>query len=233
MRYLTSIVTAICAASCVVASAGNITLPDNRVLENAYVMSERPDGLEIGHKNGVMFVPFSDLPEAIQKKYGYNAEKAAKYQADVAAAKEKRAQEQAKKNADMAKAFAEDQKRVADMQFDRLGAEIQKSKERIEFLKTDIPRLEKSYYELVKKSSEMTAEAADTDTYYGGGWGGFLSKGGAKVTVRKQEARKLADHAADVKEQIEEDKDELKNKQDNLAAMQSKYDNWKTQIDTK
>ncbi len=232
MKYLTCTTAAICAVFCIVASAGNITLPDNRVLENAYVMSERPDGLEIGHKNGVMFVDFTDLPVAIQKKYNYSPEKAAKYRSDIAAAKVKRAQDQAKRKADMEKAFAEDQKRTADMQFDQLGVEIQKYQSRIEFLSSDIPRLEKSYTELLSKSSQLSVDNADTNTYYGGDcyWGsGFLTTGGAQATKKKQAVKKLSDQAADTKDELESDKQELQEKQSKLAVMKIQYDKLKDQ----
>ncbi|GEM_PF-3821892 len=233
MKYLLNSLVAVSIAISFCAVAGNITLPDGRVLENAFVMSERPDGLEIGHKNGVMFVDFRDLPVEIQKKYNYSPEKAAKYQADIAAAKEKRAKELAVQRAEQAKVFAEEQKRAAENQFEQLGIDIQQYEARIVDLKAEIPRLEKTYYELLNKSSQMMIDNAVLNQTSSGGttyWGnGFITTGGGQAARKKQAIKQITDEAADTKEQLESDKKELQDKQNSLVVMKSAYEKMKAQ----
>lgn len=49
------------------------------------------DGLAISHDDGLAKVPFSDLSEELRKKYGYDPQKAAQYQAAMQAASAQRA----------------------------------------------------------------------------------------------------------------------------------------------
>ena len=79
------------------------TLPNGKILENPYVISQKPDGVLVGHKYGVIFVKFSDLPADIQKKFNYDPAKAAEYekqQAQIKAAQEKKKAEDASKKAE-------------------------------------------------------------------------------------------------------------------------------------
>ena len=218
---------------CFAVSAGNLTLPDKRVLENAYVMSERPDGLEIGHKNGVMFVSFTDLPESVQKKYHYNPDAAAKYAAQVAEAKEKRRMDQEKQKAEQARAFAEDQKRTAEMQYEQLGLEIQQYQSRIAFLKPEIPRLEQRYTELLSKSSQMMLDNPVMNQTVSGGnyaWnGGFITTGGGQSAVKKKAIKQISDEAADAKETLDAYTSELQQKENKLIVMKDAYDKMKAQ----
>ncbi|HBC88598.1 MAG TPA: hypothetical protein DCZ94_16750 [Lentisphaeria bacterium] len=218
---------------CFAVSAGNVTLPDGRVLENAFVMSERPDGLEIGHKNGVIFVNFTDLPKDIQKKYNYSLEKAAQYQADVAGFKEQRAKELASRKVEQAKAFEEQQKRTAEMEFDKLGIEIQQYQNRIANLKAEIPRLEQNYSSLLNKSSQMMIDNAVMNQTSTGGnfcWnGGFLTTGGGQTARKKEAIKQITDEAAETKETLDSDKKELQQKEDKLVVMKNSYEKMKAQ----
>ncbi|MFA6715985.1 MAG: hypothetical protein WC082_15035 [Victivallales bacterium] len=67
-----------------------ITLPDGRVLEKPYIISRNPAGLNVGYKNGVIFVPFSEMSEEKQKYYKYDPEKAKEYNQKLAAARQQR-----------------------------------------------------------------------------------------------------------------------------------------------
>ena len=67
-----------------------VTLQSGKVLEDAYVLDKKPNGVTFGHKDGATFVRFSDMPEAAQKYFDYDPEKAASY--------EKKMEEQKKAN---------------------------------------------------------------------------------------------------------------------------------------
>ncbi|HCE44712.1 MAG TPA: hypothetical protein DET40_14315 [Lentisphaeria bacterium] len=233
MKYLLNSLLLISAVFCFTLSAGNLTLVDGKVLENAFVMSERPDGLEIGHKGGVMFVGFTNLPESLQKKYNYNPDAAAKYVAQVAELKEKRKKVQEQQKAEQAKAFAENQKRTSEMQYEQLGLEIQQCQARIAFLKPEIPRLEQKYTELLSKSSQMMLDNPVMNQTVSGGnycWnGGFLTTGGGQATVKKKAIKQITDEAADAKETLGAYTAELQEKENKLIIMKNAYEKMKAQ----
>ena len=58
----------------------DITLNSGKVLKDAYVLDRKPNGVTFGHKDGCTFVRFSDMPEAAQKYFDYDPEKAASYE---------------------------------------------------------------------------------------------------------------------------------------------------------
>ena len=60
-----------------------VTLKNGKVLEDAYVLDERPNGVTVGYKDGCTFIRFSDMPKNIQDQLGYDPEAAAKYEKKV------------------------------------------------------------------------------------------------------------------------------------------------------
>ena len=74
-----------------------VTLQSGKVLEDAYVLDKKPNGVTVGYKDGCIFVRYSDMPEKIQKQFGYDPDEAAKYEKkieDQKKANQKAAQEQ-------------------------------------------------------------------------------------------------------------------------------------------
>lgn len=77
-----------------------------KVLEDAYVLDKRPNGVTVGYKDGCIFVRYADMPENIQKQFGYNKEEADKYEkklddqkkANQKAAEEQKAKEKKQKS---------------------------------------------------------------------------------------------------------------------------------------
>lgn len=67
-----------------------IVLEDGRVLKNPYIISKNPAGLNIGHKSGVIFIPFSEMSKERQKQFDYNPKEAQKYKKRIAQAQRKR-----------------------------------------------------------------------------------------------------------------------------------------------
>ena len=55
----------------------DITTRDGKTYKHVKVMGIYPDGLSIMHSTGVSKVPFDNLPDAIQKEYGYDPAKVA------------------------------------------------------------------------------------------------------------------------------------------------------------
>ena len=82
--------TAVFAADTAKVEKHDITLKSGKVLKDAYILDKKPTGVTFGHKDGCTFVRFSDMPEAAQKYFDYDPEKAASY--------EKKMEEQKKAN---------------------------------------------------------------------------------------------------------------------------------------
>lgn len=114
--------------------AQNIKMPNGKIYENPIVMGQTPLGLDIGYKDGVAFWKFVDLPENIQKKYGYDPVKAAAYEK---ALKDKKAAAMARevaKEAENEKFGLEDfaeQVKLYGMKIQNVEKQIQDYKERM------------------------------------------------------------------------------------------------------
>ena len=57
-----------------------VTLRSGKVLQDAYILDKKPNGVTVAHKDGAMFIPFSDMPLDYQKKFGYDPIKSARYE---------------------------------------------------------------------------------------------------------------------------------------------------------
>lgn len=85
----------------------DVTLKSGKVLEDAYVLDRKPNGITFGYKDGCSFVRFTDLPDKVQKYFNYDPEEAASY--------EKKMEEQKKANQKAAeKQKAKEQKQKAE-----------------------------------------------------------------------------------------------------------------------
>ncbi|MGD9874516.1 MAG: hypothetical protein AB7T27_09635 [Kiritimatiellia bacterium] len=59
--------------------AEDITTSKGKTYINARITRVEPDGISFSHAGGIAKIPFWELPEEIQKKYGYDPQKAAAY----------------------------------------------------------------------------------------------------------------------------------------------------------
>lgn len=57
-----------------------ITLRDGRVLEDAYILDKKPNGIVLANRNECIFVHFSVMPLEYQQMFGYVATKSARYE---------------------------------------------------------------------------------------------------------------------------------------------------------
>ena len=213
------------------------TLPSGKVLINPYVISQTPYALEVGHKNGVLKIPFKELPLDIQKKYGYSPEKAEKFMEK----KQKAKQAWQAKEAAKAKKKAIQKEKFRKMRLnatvEQLGIDIKKTELRIAELKKEIPQLEAEKNNLLDKSTELAATPVSTDggsrTTYSWDGGVFYTNGGnspgnkAERTKRKQ-ISKLDDNYAMAEHRLRTYKKELKNKEGELLNMKARYNSLKT-----
>lgn len=79
------------------ADAGTADLKtiSGQIYKSARVFRVEPDGINYTFAGGMVKIPFTDLPEAIRKQYGYNPEKARKYAEQDAAVQQQLTDSQA------------------------------------------------------------------------------------------------------------------------------------------
>ncbi len=220
---------AFCAALiCISASAlDSYTLPDGRVLENPYIISQTPAGLNVGHSKGVIFVKFSSLPEDIQKKFNYDPQEALKHESRMAAVKA--AAEQKKKD-DAVRLAAEQEQRkklTATWKSKQLAQEIGKLEIRNKFIEEEIPKLEKEIQGYLDKSHQLagtnvSGNKNSSDYSYGWGWGGTYvhdASGSRAEKTKRKMISDLTDEYASAKKTLKKYKDELNKNRMNLLTL--------------
>ena len=77
-----------------VSTLPNLTTTKGKTYKRFKVLRVEPDGLNIMHSSGIVKVSFGNLPESVQKEYGYDPAKAAAWQQDAEAARAVHAAEQ-------------------------------------------------------------------------------------------------------------------------------------------
>lgn len=91
-----------------------VTLRSGKVLQDAYILDKKPNGITLAYKDGCMFIPFSDMPLEYQQKFGYDPIKSARYEKKLAEQKKALEKEQAEEKAREKKRKAEEDKRYKD-----------------------------------------------------------------------------------------------------------------------
>ena len=116
-----------------------VTMQNGKVLEDAYVLDKRPNGVTVGYKDGCIFVRYADMPENIQKQFGYNKEESDKYEkklddqkkANQKAAEEQKAKEK-KQKSEQNKRNKERQIAQQEQTVRKLELQLDEAKKRLE-----------------------------------------------------------------------------------------------------
>ena len=108
--------TAVFAAEAEKSGAGTqtVTLRSGIVLDDAYIIDKKPNGITLAYKDGCMFVKFSDMPLEYQKKFGYDAIKSARYERKMDELKKVNAKAEAEQKAREENRKAEEDKHYKD-----------------------------------------------------------------------------------------------------------------------
>lgn len=127
--FLTAAVLSVCTAALAAESDSDssqnkaaVTLRSGKVLEEAYILDRKPNGVTLAYRDGCMFVRFSDLPREFQQMFGYDAIKSARYENKVKAQKKLIEMEEKERMAREQKRNAEKDKRYRDQ---RINAQLQ------------------------------------------------------------------------------------------------------------
>ena len=83
------------------AKTQTVTLRSGQVLEDAFILDKRPNGIMLAYKDGCMFVHFSDMPLEYQKAFGYDPIKSARYERKLNEQKKVLEKEEAERKARM------------------------------------------------------------------------------------------------------------------------------------
>lgn len=197
-----------------------VTMPDGSVYEDPQVLGETPEGLEIGHKHGITYWKFRDLPEEVQKKYGYDPKKAENFREQRDQAKKRRATQRNEEKRKKEKSKAKWDKYWADKKLDDLENEIIDTEKRVEFLKSEIPKLEKQLNQYLDKGTKVSKNTRGSNFY---GWrGGFVRRGGASNSTQRRVVSKLGDEYAETKKTLKKYKAELTQKEADVAKMRKR-----------
>jgi hypothetical protein len=219
-----------CVFSANFASAKKVTLPNGKVLIDPYVISKRPDGLEVGHKSGIMFIKFTNMSVKYQKKYGYNPQKAAAYEKRRAKQKQRMAKEKKAKEARKRKIEIQLDKNLLNASVEKLEIKIKETENRIAFLKKEIPRLQKTSDTLLNSSTKLAGQSVSgsndhnrgSGLYYGWDGGYVLGNSGgdrqAENTKRRQ-VKRLGNDYSDTKRRISRYQKDLLTKENDLVKM--------------
>jgi chromosome segregation ATPase len=215
------------------AEAKKVKLPNGKVLIDPYVISRRPDGLEIGHKTGIMFVKFTNMPVEIQKKYGYDPKKAADYERKQAKRKQALAREKKEKAEKQRRISAQLNRNLLNASINDLEIKIKEAENRVAFLKKEIPRIQKEADRLLNSSTKLAGKNVSGDNnnrnrsglYYG--WdGGYVlgnSSGDRQAeSTKRRQLKRLGDDYSAAKRRLEKYQKELLAKQNEIIRMKSR-----------
>lgn len=100
-----------------------VTLRNGKVLEDAYILDKKPNGITVAYKDGCMFVHFADMPLEYQQKFGYDPIKSARYEKKMDDQKRVLEKEESDRKAKENRHKSEEDKRYKDK---RISAQQQK-----------------------------------------------------------------------------------------------------------
>ena len=116
-----------------------VTLRSGKVLQDAYILDKKPNGITVAYKDGAIFIPFSDMPLEYQQKFGYDAIKSARYEKKLHEQKKAAEKEEEARKEKEAKRKASDDKRYKCRQLleqqqkvRRLELELEEAQKRLD-----------------------------------------------------------------------------------------------------
>ena len=121
-----------------------ITLKNGKVLEDAYILDKKPNGVVLANRNECIFVHFSDMPLEYQQKFGYVATKSARYENKLAERKKVIEMEEAERKAREKKRKANEDKHYKDKNINMQRQTISKLEHQLEEAKKRLDTTENS-----------------------------------------------------------------------------------------
>ena len=228
-----SIITVVLASMALSLSAAKpktYTLKSGRVLTAPYIVGRKPNGLEVGHADGVSFIPFTQMTKKTQERFNYSPKKSQAFEKSSIAYKKK----QAKLKKEEAVALGKRKKQYAERKlaynFEELGDAIYKMKERIAYLQAEIPKLEANQDKYMNAAVSMSSESADSagsnnNSSYGGYFGGYSSGDNSSRAERtkRRAVRDMGNEYAEAKRDLKSYNAELEDRIISLRKLERDY----------
>ena len=119
-----------------------ITLRNGKVLEDAYILDRKPNGIVLANRNECIFVHFSDMPLEYQRKFGYVATKSARYENKLAERKKAIEYEESERKVREKKRKANEDKHYKDKHVNAQRQTISKLEHQLEEAKKGLKTTE-------------------------------------------------------------------------------------------
>ena len=162
-----------------------VTLKNGKVLEDAFILDKKPNGVTVGYKDGCMFIHFTDMQEKYQKRFGYDPEKAASYEKKVEDQKKANQKAAEKQKAREQKQKAEQDKRNKERRIEQQEQTVRKLELQLQEAKKQLQTMENTVSQdrgaLVSTINDNTRVSVDTP------WGvGRIRTGNNNSAVRNK-----------------------------------------------
>ena len=126
------------------AKTQTVTLKNGKVLQDAYILDKKPNGITVAYKDGCMFIKFSDMPLEYQKIFGYDAIKSARYENKLKEQQKAREKEEAERKEKEKKRKADEDKRYKDRRINAQQQTVRKLELQLEEAKKRLDMTEKT-----------------------------------------------------------------------------------------
>ncbi|MCF6176559.1 MAG: hypothetical protein L3J71_12430 [Victivallaceae bacterium] len=207
------------------------TLKNGRVLIAPHIVGRKPNGLEVSHSEGVSFIPFTQMQKKTQERFNYSPKKAAAFTKREIASKKRRTIREKQEKQALAKRREQYAERKVAYNYEQLGDDIYKLKERINFLQAEIPKLESNQDKYMNTAVNMSSQAADNNSGGGGGgrygnfFGGYSSGSNSSRAERtkRRSIRNVADEYAEGKSDLKRYQSELEMNILSLRKLEQEY----------
>ena len=209
--------TAVLAADSDKVEKHTVTMKSGKVLEDAYILDKRPNGVTVGYKDGCIFIRYADMPENIQKSLGYDKAESDKYEKkleDQQKTKQKAAEQQKVKEK---KQKSEQDKRNKERQISQQEQTVRKLELQLEEAEKQLQTMEST---VNQDRGALVSTLDDNQVSIDSPWG-FRSKSSARNTAVRNKLMKEVDTTSVKRDNKAQDVIDLKLK---LEAAQKTLD---------
>ena len=160
-----------------------VTLRSGKVLQDAFVLDKKPNGITLAYKEGCLFIPYSDMPLEYQQKFGYDPIKSARYESQQNSKKKALEKEEKERKARAEQRKDEGTKRYKDQRINvqqqkvhKLELELEEAKKRLETTEQTI-----SQDRGALGMSSIGSDRASIESHWG--YGGRIRSGAHNAAV--------------------------------------------------
>ncbi len=121
-----------------------ITMKSGKVLQDAYILDKKPNGVTFGYKDGAIFIPYSDMPSAAQQYFNYDPVKSARYEKKIDDQKKANKKAQEEQKAKEEKQKAEQNRRNKDIRIQQQQQKVRKLELELEEARKKLDNTEKT-----------------------------------------------------------------------------------------